>query len=49
MEFEYAPKVIALRDRLLKFMDEHVYPNEQRHDEELAANAKAGRPTPSCR
>jgi len=43
MEFEYTPKVIALRDRLLKFMDEHVYPNEQRHDDELAANAKAGR------
>ena len=43
MEFEYTPKVIALRDRLLEFMDEHVYPNEQRHDDELAANAKAGR------
>ena len=43
MEFEFSPKVVDLRTRLLKFMDEHVYPNEQRRDEELAANARAGR------
>ena len=43
MEFDFPPKVIALRERLLKFMDEHVYPNEARHEAELAANAKAGR------
>ena len=42
MEFEFSPKVVELRQRLLKFMDEHVYPNEQRREEELAANAKAG-------
>ena len=44
MHFEFAPKVVALRDQLLKFMIDHVYPNEQRREHELAANAKAGRP-----
>jgi len=44
MHFDFSPKVIALREQLLRFMDEHVYPNEQRREEELAANAKAGRP-----
>jgi len=44
MEFEFSPKVVELRERLLKFMDEHVYPNEQRREEELGANARAGRP-----
>ena len=44
MHFEFTPKVIALRDQLLKFMIDHVYPNEQRREHELAANAKAGRP-----
>ena len=44
MEFEFSPKVIALRQQLLAFMDENVYPNDARHDAELAANAKAGRP-----
>ena len=39
MEFEFSPKVIELRARLLKFMAEHVYPNDARHDAELAANA----------
>ena len=44
MEFEFSPKVIALRQQLLAFMDENVYSNDARHDAELAANAKAGRP-----
>ena len=44
MQFDFSPKVIALREQLLRFMDEHVYPNEQRREEELVANAKAGRP-----
>ena len=44
MHFEFTPRVIALREELLRFMDEHVYPNEKRHEEELAANARAGRP-----
>ena len=44
MHFDFSPKVIELRQRLLTFMDQHVYPNEARHDAELAANARAGRP-----
>jgi acyl-CoA dehydrogenase len=44
MEFEFSPKVLALRQQLLTFMDEYVYPNDTRHDAELAVNAKAGRP-----
>jgi len=44
MEFEFSPKVIALREQLQRFMDEHIYPNEERREHELAANAKAGRP-----
>ena len=28
MDFEFSPKVRSLRERLLAFMDEHVYPNE---------------------
>src|SRR5260221_14616493 len=44
MHFDFSPKVIALREQLLRFMDEHVYPNEQRREESLAANAKAGGP-----
>ncbi|WP_295977022.1 acyl-CoA dehydrogenase family protein [uncultured Variovorax sp.] len=44
MHFEFTPRVIALREELLSFMDEYVYPNAKRHEEELAANARAGRP-----
>ena len=36
--------MLALREQLLKFMDEHICPNDARHEAELAANAKAGRP-----
>ena len=28
MEFEYSPKVQDMRKRLIAFMDEHIYPNE---------------------
>ncbi len=34
MAFEPSPKVLALRDRLEAFMDEHIYPNEERHQKE---------------
>ncbi|HKW82130.1 MAG TPA: acyl-CoA dehydrogenase family protein [Burkholderiaceae bacterium] len=44
MEFEFSPKVVALREQLQRFMDEHIYPNEERREHELAANAKAGQP-----
>jgi acyl-CoA dehydrogenase len=35
MEFEFSDKVKELRRRLLAFMDEHIYPNEQRFYEEV--------------
>jgi acyl-CoA dehydrogenase len=31
MDFAYSPKVEELRQRLLAFMDEHIYPNEHKH------------------
>jgi acyl-CoA dehydrogenase len=30
MDFEYSPKVKELRKRLIAFMEEHVYPNDQK-------------------
>ncbi|MBI3372461.1 MAG: acyl-CoA dehydrogenase family protein [Betaproteobacteria bacterium] len=33
MDFEYSPRVQALRKRLLAFMDEHIYPNERKWHE----------------
>jgi acyl-CoA dehydrogenase len=35
MEFDYSDKVQSLRQRLLGFMDEHIYPNERRFDDEI--------------
>jgi len=29
MDFDFSPKVAAMREQLLEFMDRHVYPNEQ--------------------
>ncbi|PUE58168.1 acyl-CoA dehydrogenase [Limnohabitans curvus] len=42
MNFDYSDKVKGLRTRLLAFMDEHIYPNEQRFFEEIAANRAKG-------
>lgn len=38
MDFEYSPKVKALQQQLQAFMDEHIYPNEQKIDAQIAAN-----------
>ena len=35
MNFEFTDKVKSLQKRLQAFMDEHIYPNEQRHQDEL--------------
>ncbi|HXN23057.1 MAG TPA: acyl-CoA dehydrogenase family protein [Candidatus Dormibacteraeota bacterium] len=35
MEFEFSDKVNDLQQRLRDFMDEHIYPNEQRFHEEI--------------
>jgi acyl-CoA dehydrogenase len=42
MDFEFSPKVKDLQSRLSAFMDEHIYPNEQRFFEEIEANRRAG-------
>ncbi|WP_284619976.1 acyl-CoA dehydrogenase family protein [Aquabacterium humicola] len=42
MDFSYTPKTQALRERVMAFMDEHVFPNEQRYHDEQAANTAAG-------
>ena len=43
MDFSYSPRTEALRARLLHFMDEHIYPTEQRYVEEIEANTLAGK------
>ena len=35
MDFAYSDKVKSLQAKLARFMDEHVYPNEQRHHDEI--------------
>jgi acyl-CoA dehydrogenase len=42
MNFDYSDKVKGLQARLLAFMDAHIYPNEQRFFEEIAANRSKG-------
>ncbi|HYF44417.1 MAG TPA: acyl-CoA dehydrogenase family protein [Ramlibacter sp.] len=42
MDFDYSPKTKELQAKLLKFMDDHIYPNEKTYDEQQAANTKAG-------
>ncbi|WP_250534228.1 acyl-CoA dehydrogenase family protein [Caballeronia sp. AZ10_KS36] len=42
MNFEYTPKVQALRARLHAFFDAHIYPNEDAFRDEIAANRAAG-------
>jgi acyl-CoA dehydrogenase len=44
MHFDYTDKVKALRERLLAFMDEYIYPNEGRFYAEVAANRAKGNP-----
>ena len=42
MDFEYSPRVKQLREKLMAFMDEHIYPNEARYHQEVEANRRAG-------
>ena len=37
MNFEFSDKVKDLQKRLLAFMDEHIYPNERRYYDDIAA------------
>ena len=43
MDFDYSPKTKDLQARLLKFMDEHIYPSEKAYKEEMEANTAAGK------
>ncbi len=43
MDFNYSPKVIELQQRMNAFFDEHIFPNEHRFEEDVAANTKAGK------
>jgi acyl-CoA dehydrogenase len=43
MDFDYSPKTKELQARLLKFMDEHIYPNEQVCHDEIEANTLTGK------
>ena len=42
MNFDYTPKVQALREKLLAFFDAQIYPNERAYADEIAANRAAG-------
>ena len=44
MEFQYSDTTRALLKRLLRFMDQHIYPNERAFLQEIAANRAQGNP-----
>ncbi len=43
MDFSYSPKTQELQAKLLRFMDEHVYPAEPAYAAEIDANTQAGK------
>jgi len=42
MDFAYSERVRALEDKLRRFMDAHIYPNERRFHDEVAENRAKG-------
>ncbi|MGB7541211.1 MAG: acyl-CoA dehydrogenase family protein [Burkholderiales bacterium] len=42
MDFAYSDKVKSLQQKLQRFMDEHIYPNERRFHEEVESNRAKG-------
>jgi hypothetical protein len=40
VDFEYSDKVKALQERLTRFMDDHVYPNEHRYHEGVTTETR---------
>ncbi len=42
MKFEYSPRVRELQDKLVRFFDEHIYPNEKAYEHEIATNRRNG-------
>jgi acyl-CoA dehydrogenase len=43
MDFAYSPRTLELQAKLLKFMDDHIYPAEAKVEAEIAANTAAGK------
>ena len=43
MDFAYSPRTLELQAKLLKFMDDYIYPAEAKLEAELAANTAAGK------
>ncbi|MDD5028052.1 MAG: acyl-CoA dehydrogenase family protein [Rhodoferax sp.] len=43
MDFDYSPKTKQLQTKLLRFMDDYVYPAEGAHHAEVEANTAAGK------
>jgi acyl-CoA dehydrogenase len=44
MEFAYSSRTQGLREKLLDFMSQHIYPNESVYHAEIEKNRKAGNP-----
>jgi len=42
MDFQHSDKVKDYQARLLRFFDEHIYPNEHRYEKDVADNTRAG-------
>jgi len=42
MDFEYTEKVEALRKRLQRFMDEHIFPNARLYEQQVEENGRKG-------
>ncbi len=43
MDFAYSPRTLDLQAKLLKFMDDYIYPAESKYEAEIAANTAAGK------
>jgi acyl-CoA dehydrogenase len=43
MDFDYSPKTKELQAKLMKFMDDYIYPSEHEYEAELRANTEAGK------
>ncbi|HEY6642825.1 acyl-CoA dehydrogenase family protein [Povalibacter sp.] len=44
MEFDFSPHVRELQSRLLRFLDEHIVPNESTYEQQIAAHRRNGNP-----
>ncbi|SIT45638.1 putative acyl-CoA dehydrogenase [Paraburkholderia piptadeniae] len=44
MFIQYSPRSLDLQERLKAFMNEHIYPNEERYEDEMNENRRKGNP-----